>query len=51
LVIGKVLVAVPFLGYFYIFAKSAAGTVLLIILPALFFVVVEIKKIYKVVKA
>jgi signal peptidase I len=48
LVIGKVLLAVPFLGYFYIFAKSVTGTMLLIIFPALFFVVVEVIRIIRI---
>jgi len=46
LIIGKVILSLPYLGFIYILAKTPPGIFILIIFPAMFFVVVEILKIY-----
>jgi len=46
LIIGKVIFSLPYLGFIYILAKTPPGIFILIIFPAMFFVVVEILKIY-----
>ncbi len=47
LVIGKVILIYPFLGYFVGFAKTPIGVWLIIIFPALIIISVEILKIIK----
>ena len=50
LVIGKVVSIIPYLGYLISFAKSAFGTWLTIILPALIIISIELVKIWHVTK-
>lgn len=45
LVIGKVILIIPYLGYVITFAKGLIGTWLLIIIPAILIVISEILKI------
>jgi len=49
-VLGKVLVAVPYMGYALDFAKKPMGFALIIIVPAAVIIVDEIKKIYGEIK-
>jgi len=45
LIIGKVILIIPYLGYVIGFAKSAFGLWLTIIIPAIFIIIVELTKI------
>lgn len=49
-IIGKVLLAVPYMGYAVDFAKKPMGFALIIIIPAALIVVDELKKIFKEIK-
>ena len=49
-VLGKVLFAVPFLGYAMAFAKTKLGILLLIVIPAMWIIVQEIMKVKKTLK-
>lgn len=46
LVIGKVILIIPYLGYFVSFAKGPVGIWFIIIFPAVLIVAVELYKIY-----
>lgn len=48
LIIGKVIGNIPYLGYWVSFLKSGLGNVLLIIIPALIFIIFELQNIYSV---
>lgn len=50
-VFGKVILAVPYVGFILDFARQPFGFVLLIVLPALLIVAGEIEKIWKEVRA
>jgi len=50
MVIGKVILNVPFLGYAVNFIKKPLGFILIIIIPAGIIIIDEIKKIYKEIK-
>jgi signal peptidase len=47
LVLGKVFLSIPYLGYLTAFAKTQVGFLILIIIPATVFVVSEIQNIFK----
>lgn len=51
LIEGKVVLVLPFLGYFFAFAKTPPGFFLLILLPALWIIIGEIKNIAKTLRA
>jgi signal peptidase len=50
-VLGKVLFAIPFLGYIMAFAKTKLGIFLLIIIPSIWIIAEEIIKVRKNLKA
>ena len=50
LVIGKVVLIIPYLGYIITFAKSQVGVIISIIIPAVIIVVIELTKIFKELK-
>ncbi|MFA6048022.1 MAG: signal peptidase I [Parcubacteria group bacterium] len=50
LVLGKVIFAVPYFGYIIAFVKTKTGLVLLIIIPALWFIVEEALKVKKTIR-
>lgn len=45
LIIGKVVLIIPYLGYIITFTKSPIGLVLTILIPATFIIVVELSKV------
>lgn len=47
LVIGKVILIIPYLGSLITFTKSPTGTLILIILPASYIILVELIKIFR----
>lgn len=49
-ILGKVLVDVPYLGYFFAMAKKPIGFVLLVIVPCVIIILEEVGKIWKEVK-
>ena len=49
-IIGRVLLAVPWLGYLLDFARQPLGFILLIALPALWVIVDEVRKIWRELK-
>jgi len=50
LIIGKVVLIIPYLGYIVSFAKSAFGLWLTIIIPAALIILIELFKIDKILK-
>jgi len=50
LIIGKVILIIPYLGYIVSFAKSTSGLWLTIIIPAIFIILAELFKIKKMSK-
>jgi len=44
-ILGKVVLVVPFLGYFFIFIKTNLGIFLFVIIPAIFIIFFEIKSL------
>lgn len=49
-IVGKVIFAIPLLGYFFSFTQSKIGIIFLILLPAVYIIVDEITKITKLIK-
>jgi signal peptidase len=47
---GKVLFSVPFMGYIIDFVKKPVGMIIVIVIPALYIIYEEIRKIWKEVK-
>lgn len=50
LIIGKVVLIIPYLGYLITFTKSQPGTGILIVFPAIIIILIELFKIYRVSK-
>jgi signal peptidase I len=50
LIVGKVIKIIPHLGYLLNFAKSSSGKIISIILPAVFILIIELRKIYRNLK-
>ena len=50
LIIGQVVAIIPNLGYIFSFAKSPIGVILVIIFPAVCFILCEVVKIKKIVE-
>jgi signal peptidase I len=46
-ILGKVRLATPWLGYIFTFTKTTTGLIVIIIIPAAFIIISEIKKITK----
>ncbi len=46
LIVGKVINIIPHLGYLLDFAKSQSGKIISIILPAMFIIIIELRRIY-----
>lgn len=49
-VVGKVTLAIPYLGYFFLFSQSKVGIVLLILLPALYIIYSELGVVFRLIK-
>lgn len=49
LVIGKVILTIPNIGYMIMFSKTYLGNLLLIIFPAFLIILIEIVKIFKII--
>ncbi len=47
LIIGKVIKIIPHLGFVLDFAKNQSGKIISIILPALFIIIIELRRIYR----